>query len=324
MSPESMSRKRTRLEDQLSDIQYIDCNTPENIVSTTAVVHAMPASPEDGGFRGPKNKSPRNSDNLDNKRQSLNLESTTTNRTYPITKSFTDLDLNRQFLAGASLLTTPTPTSPGYKQLGESSANTTPGYSPNCESPPSEINYQQLRRIEVDATKKPASPNYENILTTISITYKSPPRSAAASPMKSPVYENVILNPEKVSSRRFQQIRKIVTIFLQVDIPTSTASLPGQEASQPDLCDGIDYLTQQPSNDRPKSLSALEDTYSSTDSTLKANSSGAICNTSEQLSLTLSLNDQRTVSSNQSSGSNIQYTASLSSAPYHYIENSER
>lgn len=59
LSPESMSRKRTRLEDQLSDIQYIDCNTPENIVCTTAVVHAMPQSPEDVGFSEPKNKSPR-------------------------------------------------------------------------------------------------------------------------------------------------------------------------------------------------------------------------------------------------------------------------
>lgn len=111
-----------------------------------------------------------------------------------------------------------------------------------------------------------------------------------------------------------------------MDIPTSAASLPGQEATQPDVCDGADFLStaDKQQADRPKSLSALEDTYSSTDSTLKANSSGAICNTSEALSLTLSLNDQRTVSSNQSSGSNIQYTASLSSAPYQYVENSER
>ncbi|XP_050315828.1 GTPase-activating protein CdGAPr isoform X2 [Anthonomus grandis grandis] len=302
LSPEAMSRKRTRLEDQLSDIQYIDCNTPENVVNTTAVVHAIPPSPEDGG---PKNKSPRNSDILDTKRQSLNLESTSaTNRIHPITKSFTDLDLNRQFLVGA--LTTPTPTSPSYKQLGESSANTTPGYSP------SELSFTRKNSGEAPPQKL-HSPNYENILTTISITYKSPPRSVSVSPMKSPVYENVILNPEKV------------------DIPTSTASLPIQEASQPDLCDDqIDlnsYLTVQKSsssNDRPKSLSALEE-YSSTDSTLKANSSGAICNTSEQLSLTMSLTDQRTVSSNQSSESNIPFTASYSSAPpYNYMENSER
>ncbi|ENN71619.1 hypothetical protein YQE_11718, partial [Dendroctonus ponderosae] len=307
LSPESMSRKRTRLEDQLSDIQYIDCNTPENIVCTTAVVHATPQSPEDVGFSEPKNKSPRNSDNLDTKRQSLNLD-LAANQHHPITKSFTDLDLNRQFFTGTSLLT-PTPTSPGYKQLGESSANTTPGFSPNCDSSLSEITYQNLRKSGGSSPKRqPSSPNYENILTTISITYKSPPRSASASPMKSPVYENVILNAERV------------------DIPTSTASLPCQEATQPDVCDGADFLSaadNQPA-DRPKSLSALEDTYSSTDSTLKANSSGAICNTSEPLSLTLSLNDQRTVSSNQSSGSNIQYTASLSSAPYQYVENSER
>lgn len=139
----------------------------------------------------------RNSDNLDNKRQSLNLD-LAANLHHPITKSFTDLDLNRQFFTGTSLLT-PTPTSPGYKQLGESSANTTPGFSPNCETSLSEITYQNLRKSGGNSPKRqPSSPNYENILTTISITYKSPPRSASASPMKSPVYENVILNAEKV------------------------------------------------------------------------------------------------------------------------------
>lgn len=68
-----MSRKRSRLEDQLSDIQYIDCNTPENpcVISTTALVHSedRPSSAERvfigyEAFDGyqPKNKSPRNSD----------------------------------------------------------------------------------------------------------------------------------------------------------------------------------------------------------------------------------------------------------------------
>lgn len=188
MSPESMSRKRTRLEDQLSDIQYIDCNTPDNVVSTTAVVHAVPLSPEDGGFSEPKNKSPRNSNNLDDKRQMLDC-----------IHSVTDLDLGRQFLIGTNSLASPTPTSPTYKQLGESSGNTTPGFSPNGESSPSEIKYQFLRKGEAESPVRRESPNYENILTTISITYKSPPRSAAESPAKSPVYENVILNPEKVS-----------------------------------------------------------------------------------------------------------------------------
>lgn len=116
-----------------------------------------------------------------------------------------------------------------------------------------------------------------------------------------------------------------ISKLTQVDIPTSTASLPVQEASQPDIIDLLSIPQNEPS-DRPKSLSALEDTLSSTDSTLKANSSGAICNTSEPLSLTLSLNDQKTsISSNQSSGSNIQYTASLSSAlPYYYMEATDR
>lgn len=69
MSPESQSRKRTRLEDQLSDIRYIDCCTPDNVVSTTtAVIHDVPESPiinreEERAFDSyrPKNKSPRNS-----------------------------------------------------------------------------------------------------------------------------------------------------------------------------------------------------------------------------------------------------------------------
>ncbi|XP_018571914.1 GTPase-activating protein CdGAPr isoform X2 [Anoplophora glabripennis] len=307
LSPESLSRKRTRLEDQLSDIQYIDCSTPDNIVSTTAVIHTLPDSPvvqEKQLFSEsyqPKNKSPRNSDVLD-KRQSLNLE--TTSKTI-IPKSFTELDINRKYLGPASILTTPTPGSPGYKQLGESSANTTPGISPTYDSSPTESTFQQ------SSFKKSNTPNYENVLTTISITYKSPPRSTATSPVKSPVtnvnsvYENVILNPEKVL------------------IPTSTASLPVQEASQPSLSDNSEFLSTN-SDERPKSLSAIEDLNSSKESTIKPNlSSSAICNTSEQLSLN-SFNDQKTLSSNQSSDSNIQYTPSISSAPYHYIENSER
>ncbi|XP_060532986.1 GTPase-activating protein CdGAPr isoform X3 [Cylas formicarius] len=302
LSPESMSRKRTRLEDQLSDIQYIDCNTPENVINTTALVHAHPQSPAverdkvgGGDLYQPKNKSPRNSDNLDTKRQSLNLESISRNAP-PITKSFTEMDINRHYLGATSILTTPTPSSPGYKQLGESSSNTTPEMSPNYESLPSKLSFPQQ---SPNKAATPTTPTYENILTTINITYKSPSRSAPGSPLKSPVYENVSLNPETVV------------------IPTSTASLPVQEASQPDL-----FLDVQKS-DRPKSLSALED-HSSADSTLKANSSVAVCDTSEQTSLA-SFNEQATLSSNQSSRSNVQYTASsVSSAPYHCIENCER
>lgn len=296
LSPDSMSRKRTRLEDQLSDIQYIDCNTPENVVSTTALIHTVPDSPhlqvkEFNESYQPKNKSPRNSENID-KRQSLNFEPTPK----PIiSKSFTEMDLDRKFMGGVSVLTTPTPQSPVYKQLCDSSSNSTPALSPEQQ-----ISYQQLNN-----KKEKPSPNYENILTTISITYKSPPRSLATSPLKSPDsanYENVILNPEKVV------------------IPTSTASLPIQEASQPEI-----QLKEPEKEERPKSLSALEDYNNSSETaTLKANlSSSAICNTSEQLSLP-SLQDQKTMSSNQSSGSNIQYTPSLSSAPYHFIENSEQ
>ncbi|XP_074041891.1 GTPase-activating protein CdGAPr isoform X2 [Leptinotarsa decemlineata] len=313
MSPESQSRKRTRLEDQLSDIQYIDCNTPDNVVSTTAVIHSFPESPivqkSKQLFESyqPKNKSPRNSDNMD-KRQSLNLEATPK----PIIpKSLTEIDMDQKCLRPTSLVTTSTPCSPDYKQLGESSANTTPGASSTYDSSPTEGTHQHLIQNEAESSHKTASPNtpnYENILTTINIIYKSPPRSLATSPVKSPttnIYENVILNPEKVT------------------IPTSTASLPIQEASQPNLSANTNFPEAQ-SGERPKSLSALEDITSNKDSTIKANlSSSAICNTSEQLSLG-SFSDQKTFSSNQSSSSNIQYTASISSAPYHFIENSEQ
>ncbi|CAH0549538.1 unnamed protein product [Brassicogethes aeneus] len=211
LSPESMSRKRTRLEDQLSDIQYIDCNTPENVVSTTtAMVHDVPDSPviEEKFLVNyqPENKSPRNSENLDNKRQSLNLESSS--RKHPtIPKSLTESDVTKKYLGMESLLASPTPLSPDYKQLGESSANTTPEMSPTSPRPPS-------------------SPNYENILTTISITYKSPPRSAATSPAKgTPPVVNVHENVTKDGDR--------------VQIPTSTASLPIREATQPETKEGF-------------------------------------------------------------------------------------
>ncbi|XP_015837773.1 GTPase-activating protein CdGAPr isoform X1 [Tribolium castaneum] len=279
LSPDSMSRKRTRLEDQLSDIQYIDCTTPDNMVCTMAVVHTIPPDETVPDSYQPKNKSPRNSDNLD-KRQSLNLERETGGK-QAITKSFTEVDIGRKW-EGSSLGATPTPQSPGYRQLGESSTNTTPDYSPT------EVVYQNLNNEKKNN-------NYENILTTISITYKSPPRSIENSPIKTnadSVYENVIVNVEKAM------------------VPTSTASLPSQEATQP-----------VEKSDRPKSMSALDDT--STDATLKPNlSSSAICDTSEQISL-VSFTD-----SNQSSRSNVQYTPSLSSGGgagvYHVMENSDR
>ncbi|XP_049824860.1 GTPase-activating protein CdGAPr isoform X4 [Aethina tumida] len=300
LSPESMSRKRTRLEDQLSDIQYIDCNTPENVVSTTtALIHPFPESPVTEEKRHtadsyqPKNKSPRNSDNLD-KRQSLNLESSS-QKTVLMPKSLTEMDMSKKYMGMESILASPTPLSPGYKKLENSSANSTPELSP------ADISYRKIDSPYEPIEIRPNStPNYENILTTISITYRSPPRSAATSPVKSTssVYENVIINPEKV------------------DIPTSTASLPVQGASQPKT----DSL-QADKEERPKSLSALDD--SSKESVVKQNlSSSAICNTSEQISLG-SLNDQKSFSSNQSSGSNIQYTPSHSSAQYQFIENSE-
>lgn len=286
LSPDSTSRKRTRLEDQLSDIQYIDCNTPENVVSTTAIVHSENAVTPCSDSYQPRNKSPRNSDILD-KRQSLNLDSGVTQPT--IVKSFTENDIGKK----AAGTTSVTPQSPMYRPLGESSTNTT--------SSPNDPTYQNLN--------KSSTPTYENVLTTISITYKSPQRSAESSPLKTQanfesIYEDVTIIPEKAV------------------VPTSTASLPIQQASQPELREGDNCLSLLLSDreDRPKSLSAL-DKVSTRKEDMKPNlSSSVVYDTNEQLSL-FSVEELKTFSSNRSSGSNIQYTPSSTSAPYQFIEN---
>ncbi|XP_017771123.1 PREDICTED: GTPase-activating protein CdGAPr isoform X2 [Nicrophorus vespilloides] len=190
MSPDCLSRKRTRLEDQLSDIQFIDCSTPDNItVSTTAVIHVEEdITPID--MYQPKNKSPRSSEVF--KRQSLNLEKTCSNSVV-IPKSVTEGKLNRS--------TTPTPQSPIYKQLIDSSSTTPGDFSPSAE-----IIYQKLNKSPI---KVPKSPNYENVLTTISITYKSPTKSFSSNKSDPPTYES------RAESAQ---------------IPTSTANLPVQQA----------------------------------------------------------------------------------------------
>lgn len=177
MSPEMLSRKRTRLEDQLSDIQYIDCNTPETI-STTAVIHTLPEPQKPAESYQPKNKSPRNSSSeTETKRQSLNLETIKTVATLP--KSLTD----------TKLLVLNTPQSPIYQPLADSStATSSPDFSPT----------RKYENVVITP--------YENVLTTISITYKSVNNTDS-------IYEDV--NPEKAV------------------IPTSDASLPIQEATQP-------------------------------------------------------------------------------------------
>lgn len=225
ISPESMSRKRTRLEDQLSDIQYIDCNTPENVyatISTTAVIHTLPEPLKTCDSYQPKNKSPRNSaSDCENKRQSLNLErGSDAKPANTIPKSMTD----------TRLLVLSTPQSPIYRPLGESSASTTPD-SPKTNS------YENV-------AVAPKSPTYENVLTTISITYRATPGNG------DPIYEDVRVNPERA-----------------VVPGTGDASLPAQEASQP----------------RPKSMSALEDERERDAPVFRPNSSaGALCDGSEE------------------------------------------
>lgn len=216
ISPDSLSRKRTRLEDQLSDIQYIDCNTPDNVttISTTALIHVTnndnnnkknneTSLKEQNESYCPKNKSPRNSS----------------------IEWIDDIDK--------------TQSSPIYTQLIDSSpANSTP-------DEPQEVAYENLKYSTEDVnqiiedlivSKKPSSPKYENVLTTISITYKSPKKSLNRNNNEQQsIYEDVlVVNPEKAL------------------VPTSTASLPVQEASVPIVKDSTD-------DKRPKSLSALEE-----------------------------------------------------------------
>ena len=158
-SPESLSRKRTRLEEQLSDIQYIDCGTPDNpcTISTTAIVHQLPdvkqapliGSPRQNGTESyqPKNKSPRNT-NIDNKRQSLNLDQGPKPN---IPKSLTEVGIAGKLMGmtQSSTFATPTPQSPVYDQLVDSSTATTPDDYTSL----TEICYQKLNRYSGKLTR---------------------------------------------------------------------------------------------------------------------------------------------------------------------------
>ncbi|XP_031329865.1 GTPase-activating protein CdGAPr isoform X2 [Photinus pyralis] len=291
-SPDSSSRKRTRLEDQLSDIQYIDCNTPDNVcvISTTAVVHPQPETTFVESYQ-PKNKSPRSSD-VDSKRQSLNLEKPRSPSAIP--KSLTEINIHKKLAIPSNQSSSFTsPQSPNYKQLEDSSTNTTPDYSPSADVSYHNLNPHSSDENEVRAyenvlspVSKKSSPTYENVLTTISITYRSPSKSPKSSTtiINTPVeddavYEDVhILNPE------------------QAVVPTSTASLPLQQASQPSFQEVIhkdNSLTSLPGkltvpdkkigDQRPKSLSALEDMKENGDGFISKNPSAA---TADHLSLT--------------------------------------
>lgn len=298
------------MEDQLSDIQFIDCNTPDNptTFSTTAVVHSLPdtyTKLEQSETYQPKNKSPRNSEIMmgfygvqstdETKRQSLNLESTT--RTKNLSKSYTDMEIGRPKTIATSSqlpLTTPTPQSPNYRQLIES-GNTTPGYSPQNET--------VLPKKSSDTKAK--SSNYENVLTTISITYKSPTKTPT-SPTNSignSIYEDVlVVNPEKAV------------------VPTNSASLPVQEAavplgldpkvrkcedktqaSLPDL-QNSEKLPLPNSEQRPKSLNDLED-FNKSNGCLKDNiSTNAVFNSASHVETTLTekLDSQITICNSDS------------------------
>lgn len=119
-----------------------------------------------------------------------------------------------------------TPGTPNYKPLDNTSSDTTPILSPDL-SPDIEICYENLRTgfdeeqrtnrvYENVNVSKNGSPTYENVLTTISITYRSPVKTRNNNNNgNDSIYEDVELNPEKAV------------------VPTTVAELPNQEASQP-------------------------------------------------------------------------------------------
>ncbi|XP_044740491.1 GTPase-activating protein CdGAPr isoform X2 [Chrysoperla carnea] len=288
LSPESQSRKRSRLEDQLSDILYIDCNTPENMISTTAIVHThpektpikTPALITDDPIE-PKNKSPRNSNEIqqikahpeenlvkpepenlfkkNTNRNSLNLENYKEKNLIP--KSYTEMDLKRTLQIPSSSdvcsevsSTNISPQTPNYNRLyGEttdSSDSTTT--TPNQISPdfsltesPGEISYKIFNRnsgetkdIKISNTyenianelsnngiispkKTPSSPTYENVLTTISITYS----------LNSPSKNKTFVDKKQSDTNIYEDIE--INSELKATIPTSVANLPNREASQP-------------------------------------------------------------------------------------------
>lgn len=117
---------------------------------------------------------------------------------------------------------TPTPGTPNYKPL-DNSSDSTPLLSPDL-SPDPEVQYENMNSsgqfLIFDETKsfspekmyenlKCKSPTYENVKTTISITYRSPVKNKADN-----IYEDIELNPERAV------------------VPTTVAELPEQEASQ--------------------------------------------------------------------------------------------
>nr|XP_022907070.1 GTPase-activating protein CdGAPr-like isoform X1 [Onthophagus taurus] len=314
VSPESISsRKRTRLEDQLSDIQYIDCGTPDNNIPqsnsclieptiTTAVVHQIPEIEK----VEPKSKSPRSCPDLESKvkRQSLNLdERKLMVAGEGMVKSSTDIDL------GAKLLT-PTPQSPGYKRLNESN-----GSSP-IDFNPAELFYQQLKasfeekhqenvyeNFSPVLISKPAkSPTYENVLTTISITYKSPTKRFSNTPLLQPQLTQS--NQSCSSSTNDLSIYEDVSVNITEKAPVPIeplAVLPTQEANQPE----IEIEKDRKSEQRPKSLSALED--------LKGNlSTSAVCNSRSE-ARTLSSNNETLLKSSETT---LNSNSSVSSSEF--------
>ncbi|GJQ85985.1 hypothetical protein Trydic_g21829 [Trypoxylus dichotomus] len=308
----STSRKRTRLEDQLSDIQYIDCNTPDNLVvtvSTTAQIHHAPAiaaaaaadsttataAVEGESYRPPKSKSPRNS---------------SSNRTEGV---ISPLDIGEKLLllVQAGALSTPTPQSPAYRPLNDSSARTTPGDSgfpfgtelylrtthldrqrtehgegagnANRKANSTTSIYENLVQSSSSSSSsspsppKTLSPTYENVLTTISITYRSPTKRFSSNSSPSAINAGVDSIYEDISTDMERAAK----------VPTEPAVLPTQEANQPN------EMTKDGGR-RPKSLSALEELRAKTEGVrLKSDSStSAVCN---------SRSETRTISNNGTS-----------------------
>lgn len=148
---------------------------------------------------------------------------------------------------------------------------------------------KQPSSTSLPSTKQ--SPTYENVLTTISITYKSPTKRFSNSSSLS-MTANAATTTTMTTDSMYEDVTD--SIERAAAVPTEPlAVLPTQEANQPPTVDSSDRSS------RPKSLSALEELRSSTTTnrlrSISNNlSTSAVCN---------SRSEARTISSTIAKGS---------------------
>lgn len=161
--------------------------------------------------------------------------------------------------------------------------------------------------------KSPCTPTYENVLTTISITYKSPTKRFSNSSLSAAATDSI-----------YEDVTKSIE---RAHVPTEPAVLPTQGANQPD----IKETTSSGNDQRPKSLSALEELRAAKENGhMRTNlSTSAVCNSKSEARTistnneTLGKSSEATLNSSVSSDLvNTSNGSSASAAPlYHFIDN---